>query len=81
MRDRNGDATGTFKPDLDAAISGLKLAAKIAGLLVHRHEIDQPGAFARMTDAELNRALAEQFKALGLSERAMLEIRASVFAE
>lgn len=44
--DRNGDETGTFKPDLDAAISGLKLAAKIAGLLVHRHEIDQTGVFA-----------------------------------
>ncbi|QIG95940.1 hypothetical protein [Bradyrhizobium sp. 6(2017)] len=79
--DRDGDATGIFKPNLDAAISGLKLAAKIAGLLVHRHEIDQSGAFARMTDAELNRALFEQFKALGLSDRAMVEIRASVFAE
>ena len=31
--DRNGNATGIFKPDLDAAISGLKLAAKIAGLV------------------------------------------------
>lgn len=78
VRDRNGDATGTFKPDLDAAISGLKLAAKIAGLLVQRHEIDQPGAFARMTDAELNQALSDQLKALGLSERSLVEIRASV---
>ncbi|MCS3498665.1 hypothetical protein M2189_002376 [Bradyrhizobium japonicum] len=68
VHDRNGGATGTFKPDLDAAISGLKLAAKIAGLLVHRHEIDQSGAFARMTDAELDRAFSEQLKALGLSE-------------
>ncbi|MGY8677868.1 hypothetical protein Q2941_08610 [Bradyrhizobium sp. UFLA05-153] len=79
--DRSGDPTGTFKPNLDAAISGLKLAAKIAGLLVHRHEIDQSGEFARMTDAELNQALSEQFKALGLSERSLVEIRASVFAE
>ncbi|MET3993730.1 hypothetical protein ABID65_005385 [Bradyrhizobium sp. S3.9.2] len=79
--DRNGDAIGTFKPDLDAAISGLKLAAKIAGLLVHKHERDQSGVFARMTDAELNQALSEQFKALGLSERSLAEIRASVFAE
>ncbi|MHC2277546.1 hypothetical protein ACVME8_004157 [Bradyrhizobium diazoefficiens] len=59
----------------------MKLAAKIAGLLVHRHEIDQPGVFARMTDAELNRALFEQLKALGLSERSLVEIQASVFAE
>lgn len=78
---RNGESTGSFRPDLDAAISGLKLAAKIAGLLVHRHEIDQPGVFARMTDAELNRALFEQLKALGLSERSLVEIQASVFAE
>lgn len=34
-----------------------------------------------MTDAELNRALSEQLKALGLSERSLVEIRASVFAE
>ncbi|BBZ91071.1 hypothetical protein BRDID11004_78010 [Bradyrhizobium diazoefficiens] len=79
--DRNGDATGTFKPDLDAAINGLKLAAKIAGILVHRHEIDESGVFARMTDAELNRAFLEQVKALGLSERSLVEIRASVFSE
>ncbi|MEZ0031256.1 hypothetical protein ABIF68_001626 [Bradyrhizobium japonicum] len=79
--DRNGDATGNFKPNLDAAISGLKLAAKIAGLLIHRHEIDQSGVIARMTDGELNQALSEQFKALGLSEGALVEIRAAVFAE
>ncbi|MCK1656192.1 terminase small subunit [Bradyrhizobium sp. 151] len=79
--DRSGDPTGTFKPDLGAALSGLKLAAKIAGLLVHRHEIEQPGVFARMTDTELNRALSEQFRALGLSERSLVEIQASVFGE
>jgi hypothetical protein len=65
----------------DAAISRLKLAAKIAGLLVLRHEIDQPGELARMTDAGLNQVLFEQFKALGLSERSLVEIRASVFAK
>ncbi|MBR0935754.1 hypothetical protein [Bradyrhizobium jicamae] len=81
VHDRSGNPTGVFKPDLDAAISGLKLAAKIAGLLIHRHEIDQAGDFARMTDAELDRALFEQFKALGLSDRSLKEIRASAFAD
>ncbi|UPJ42773.1 hypothetical protein IVB40_01470 [Bradyrhizobium sp. 40] len=64
--DRDGQATGTFKPDLNAAIGGLKLAAKIAGLLIHRPEIGQSGAIARMTDAELGKAFLDQCTALGL---------------
>jgi hypothetical protein len=80
LYDRNGDLTGAYKPDLHAAIAGLRAAAHITGLLVQKHEIGQPGAFARMTDAELNDALLTQCKVVGLSERSLQEIKTSINA-
>ncbi|NOJ47835.1 hypothetical protein [Bradyrhizobium archetypum] len=76
--DRKGNHLGVFKSNLDAAINGLKAAAHIAGLLVQKHEIGASGAFARMTDKELEDALIEQCKAIGLSDRSVREIQASM---
>ena len=50
------------------------LAAKIKGMLVHRHEVGDPGEFSRMTDQELDLSLERQARALGLSDRAVNEI-------
>jgi hypothetical protein len=75
--DRKGNHLGVFKSNLDAAING-KAAAHIAGLLVQKHEIGASGAFARMTDKELEDALIEQCKTIGLSDRSVREIQASM---
>jgi hypothetical protein len=73
--DRKGNPLGVFKSDLDAAINGLMTAARIAGLLVQKHEIGGSGEFARMTDEELDCALVAQSRSIGLSERLIDEIR------
>jgi hypothetical protein len=80
LYDRNGDLTGAYKPNLHAAVAGLRTAAHITGLLVQKHEIGQPGAFAQMTDAELNDTLLAQCKALGLSDRSLQELKISITA-
>jgi hypothetical protein len=76
--DSNGQPNGFYKPNLSAAINGLKTAALIGGLLVQKHEIGGSGAFARMTDEELDNALIEQCRAIGLSERSVNEIKTSI---
>src|SRR5258705_12580765 len=63
-----------FRPDLAQANNGLRTGAQIGGMLVHRHEMGDPGEFARMTDEELNAALIEQSKALGLPEEAVQKL-------
>jgi hypothetical protein len=54
------------------------VAALIGGMLVQKHEIGESGAFARMTDEELDDALIEQCRAIGLSERSVNEMRTSI---
>jgi hypothetical protein len=72
---KNGVPTGEHtKPDGPTAVKCLTLAAKIKGMLVHRHEVGDPGVFSRMTDEELDAALGEQARALGLSDSAVMEI-------
>ncbi len=68
------DGVPIFRPDLAQANNGLRTAAQIRGMLVHRREIGEPGEFARMTDAELDAALIEQFKALGLPDEAVQKL-------
>ncbi len=73
-------ATGELgKPDGPTAVKCLTLAAQMRGLLVQRHEVGGPGDFARMSDDELDSALVEQAKGLGLPEEAvtrLIELRA-----
>jgi hypothetical protein len=68
------DGLPIFRPDLAQANNGLRTAAQIRGMLVHRREIGEPGEFARMTDEELDAALIEQFKALGLPDEAVQKL-------
>jgi hypothetical protein len=74
---KNGVPTGEHtKPDGPTAVKCLTLAAKIKGMLVHRHEVGDPGEFSRMTDEELDRSLEKQARALGLSDSTVCEIAA-----
>ena len=61
-----GDARG-----LQAARASWEGIARIGGLIVERHEVGDPGEFARMTDEELDAALTTQAKALGLPQEAI----------
>ena len=61
-----GDARG-----LQAARASWEGIARISGLIVERREVGDPGEFARMTDEELDAALAAQAKALGLPQEAI----------
>ena len=57
--------------DGPTAVKCLTLAAQIGGHLINRHEVGGVGDFARLSDDELNDALAEQAKALGLPDAAI----------
>lgn len=80
--DAEGRPTGQFsgKRNLRAAIDGLRLASDFKAMRIQRHEVGQPGDFARMSDDELDASLADQARALGLPETAvtrLLELRAN----
>lgn len=64
-----GDARG-----LQAARASWEGIARISGLVIERHEIGDPGEFARMTDAELDASLQKQATALGLSDNTIMEL-------
>ncbi len=73
VMDTNGRHTGEFtgKPDGPTAVRSLELLGRDLGMFIDRHEIGQPGEFARMTDEELDAALTEQARALGLPAKAI----------
>ena len=73
VMDMTGKHTGEFtgKPDGPTAVRSLELLGRDIGMFIDRHEIGQPGEFARMTDEELEAPLAMQAKALGLSQEAI----------
>jgi hypothetical protein len=68
--DANGRHTGQFMGKIDGAVANraLELIGQHLGMFVTRHEVGAPGDFARMSDDELNLALAEQARAMGLPE-------------
>jgi hypothetical protein len=73
IRDANGQPTGQFdgKTNLRAATDALRLCSDFKGMRIQRHEIGQPGDFARMTDDELDDSLLQTAQALGLPEDAI----------
>lgn len=76
IMDEEGRPTGRFdgKPNLRAAVDGLRLCSDFKGMRIQRMELGGPGDFARMSDEELDSALIEQGKALGIPEEALLMI-------
>jgi len=69
----NGETT-YGQPNLNAAVRALRLCCNIKGMLVHRHEVGDPGEFSRMTDEELDRSLERHARAVGLSDSTINEI-------
>jgi hypothetical protein len=70
--DKDGRPTGKYgKRQLKAAEGLLRLAADIKGMRIQRHEVGQPGDFARMSDEELDESLARQARDLGLADDAI----------
>lgn len=55
------------KPDGPTAARCLELAARIKGLLINRHEVGEPGDFARMDDQTLDSTIAQMAGELGYS--------------
>lgn len=79
--DSMGHHTGQFTGKIDGAVANeaLKLIGQHLGMFINRHEVGQPGDFARMTDDELDNSLAQTARELGLPETAidrLLTIRA-----
>lgn len=75
-----GEEKGEYQYNGNVANRALELLGKELGMFIDRKEIGQPGDFARMSDEELDGALAEQARALGLPEEAvgrLLELRAN----
>lgn len=68
---RGAVVVGVGAMDGPTAVKCLTLAAQIGGHLINRHEVGGVGDFARLSDDELNDALAEQAKALGLPDDAI----------
>jgi hypothetical protein len=70
VMDLSGKHTGEFtgRPDGPTAVRSLELLGRDLGMFIDRHEIGEPGQFARMTDGELASLLTAQGKALGLSK-------------
>lgn len=78
--DKNGVHTGQFsgRPDGQTAVRCLTLAAQISGLLVARHEVGDPGAFARLSDAELDARLRSDAAGLGMPPEMVERLLAQV---
>ena len=75
VRDRNGKPrldpeTGAviYKPDLHAGVKALDSLTRMLGGFIDRTEIGQPGDFSRMGEDELDKAIVETARALGLPE-------------
>jgi hypothetical protein len=52
----------------------LELLGRELNMFIERHEVGDPGEFARMTDDELGKLLIEQARDLGLPESAVMKL-------
>lgn len=69
--DRNGQPTGHYRPDRMSANKSLELIGRTRGMFIDRTELGGPGDFARMADEELDKAIVETAKELGLPTQAV----------
>lgn len=70
--DSEGKPTGEFRYNGAVANRALELLGKEIGMFIDRHEIGDPGGFARMSDDELRKFIAERIGECG--EPAMLPV-------
>jgi hypothetical protein len=59
-----GGVIETFERNPPAANRALELLGRELNMFIERHEVGEPGEFARMSDAELSQALLEQAEKL-----------------
>ncbi len=57
-----------YKPDLQAANFGLQTLGRMKGAFIDRTEIGGPGDFSRMADGDLDKALLEIARQLGIPD-------------
>ncbi len=57
-----------YRPDLQAANFGLQTLGRMKGAFIDRAEIGLPGDFSRMADGDLDKALIELARQLGLPD-------------
>lgn len=72
--DRNGVPTGHYRPDRNAANNGLVALGRTKGMFIDRHEVGDPGSFSRMADDELDKAIIEAARELGLPAPALKQL-------
>jgi hypothetical protein len=65
--DRKGVPTGHYRPNREAANRSFELLGRTKGMFIDRAEVGDPGSFSRMADDELDKAIVEAAKELGLS--------------
>ena len=61
----------TFERNAGAANRALELLGRELNMFIERHEVGDPGEWARMTDAELNKSLLEQARVLEIPQEAV----------
>jgi hypothetical protein len=79
QQDEAGRSLEIFERNPAAANRALELLGRELNMFIERHEVGDPGEWARMADDDLDKALQEQAKALGLPDTAidrLLELRA-----
>lgn len=64
----------TFDLNPQGANKALELLGKQIGMFIERHEVGDPGEFARMSDDELNENVRKQAAALGLPDDAIEQL-------
>jgi len=69
--DRNGQPTGFYRPDRFSANTALIALGKTEGIFIERTEVGNPGDFSRMADDELDKALIDSARALGLPDEGL----------
>lgn len=72
--DRQGKPTGFYRPNREAANRSFELLGRTKGMFIDRHEVGDPGSFSRMADDELDRAIIEAARELGLPAPALKQL-------
>lgn len=85
MYDREGkrmrDADGNLrygKPDLMSANRAYELMGREIGMFITRHEVGNPGDFARLTEDELNGQISETLQMFGVPEKLVKKLIADM---
>jgi hypothetical protein len=74
QKDEHGHTLEMFERNPTAANRALELLGRELNMFIERHEVGDPGEFARMSDAELNDMLGQYAKAVGLPDSSVMKL-------